>query len=365
MNVDDLRRAWESAAEATDVEARLVAVAGATLRGRTGAPWHQRAKFEAALLEALGDGAMEADLQWLAARPAAKGDRARARLGIPTKGPADIAARKQPDDVRAAGKGPLKGEQRAVPGVKRVIAVASGKGGVGKSTLSVNLALALKAAGQRVGILDADVYGPSMPTMLGSFAAPTKVDGRFLPVDADGIPFLSMGLMVNPDQSLMWRGPLVQRMVRDFLQATAWPELDVLVIDLPPGTGDVQLTLVQKALIDGAVIVSTPQDVALIDAARAVQMFRSLGVPILGVVENMAGWSCPSCGDESAPFGRGGAEAEATRLQIPFLGRVPLDTSVREGGDAGRPIVLADPDSAAARSIADIAAAVLSGPALA
>jgi ATP-binding protein involved in chromosome partitioning len=356
MNVDDLRRAWDAAAEASGVEARLVAMAGTTLRGRTGAPWRDRVRFEVALLERLGE--TEADLQWLAPRAAARGDGARARLGLPTRSPAEVSAKRRSAEARGVGKAPVKGAATAVPGVRHVLAVASGKGGVGKSTLAVNLALAMQAQGRAVGVLDADVYGPSMPTMLGSFAAPTKEDGKFRPVDGP-VPFLSMGLMVNPDQSLMWRGPLVQRMVRDFLQGTQWPDLDVLVIDLPPGTGDVQLTLVQKALLDGAVVVSTPQDVALIDAARAVQMFRSQGVPLLGLVENMAGWACPACGEKSSPFGLGGAEQEAQRLGLPFLGRVPLDSRVREGGDAGTPVVQAAPESEAAQAIARVASSVL------
>ena len=191
--------------------------------------------------------------------------------------------------------------------------------------------------------------------MLGSFTAPTREGDIFTPPLARGLPFLSLGLMVNPDQSVIWRGPLVQRMVRDMLQKTAWPDLDVLLIDLPPGTGDVQLTLVQRALLRGAIVVSTPQDIALIDAARALDMFSKMKVPVMGLVENMASFACSSCGVESHPFGHGGAEREATRLKIPFLGRIPLEEMVRQGGDEGLPSVQANPESAS--SVAFIALA--------
>jgi ATP-binding protein involved in chromosome partitioning len=359
MNIDAIRRAWQAASESSGVPARLVAVGdeGApgeqgelrSLRGRTGAAWADRLRFELALAEALGDSA-GFDLQWLAPRPTEAADRARGRLGVPQRGPGEVVQR-APDPARRA-------ERRVptvVPGVAKVIAVASGKGGVGKSTTAVNLACALADRGLAVGLLDADVYGPSIPTMLGSFQAPTRVEGRFIPARAHGLPFLSLGLMVNPDQSVMWRGPLVQRMVRDLLQKTTWPELDVLVLDLPPGTGDVQISLVQRSLLAGAVIVTTPQDIALIDAARAVQMFTATDVPVFGLIENMSGWSCPSCGHEAAPFGQGGGEREAERLGLPFLGRVPLLPAVREGGDRGEPIVRGEPESEPARAIAAIA----------
>jgi ATP-binding protein involved in chromosome partitioning len=374
VSVDALRRAWAKAAESSAVDARLVAAGGSAdegpmpVRGRCAGDWPSRLRFEGALTlamaaEGLAPGAF--DLQWLAPVPRGPGDaadRARARLGMaPRPGePVEIAAAPARGAARSAaaraeGKTPAKGEPQAVPGVRRTLAVASGKGGVGKSTVAVNLALALKARGLRTGVLDADVYGPSMPTMLGSFQPPKRRGERFLPPEAHGMPFLSLGLMVNPDQSVIWRGPLVQRMVRDMLQGTEWPELDVLVLDLPPGTGDVQLTLVQRALLSGAIIVTTPQDIALIDAARGLTMFQTLSVPVLGIVENMATWKCPHCAAESFPFGREGGEREARRLGVPFLGRVPLDTAVRECGDAGKPVVLRDPQNPAARAFAEIA----------
>ncbi|GEM_PF-1440437 len=365
MTVDDVRRAWVQAAEETGVPARLVAMGrpgaeGPTpMRGRTAAGWGDRLRFEAALAALLGDDAGRLDLQWLAPAPrsdAAK-DRARARLGMAPRSEAPMEVGQMPPGVKPQPKPkqPVRGAPTAVPGAKRVIAVASGKGGVGKSTVSVNLAAALQARGLKVGLLDADVYGPSMPTMLGSFAAPTRTGEIFTPAEAHGMPFLSLGLMVNPDQSVIWRGPLVQRMVRDMLQKTAWPDLDVLIIDLPPGTGDVQLTLVQRTLMTGAVVVSTPQDIALIDAARALDMFRKLNIRVLGIVENMASLTCGTCGAESHPFGRGGAEAKATAMDVPFLGRIPLEEAVRAGGDAGEPIVSKSPDSASARAFAELA----------
>jgi ATP-binding protein involved in chromosome partitioning len=368
MTVDEVRRAWVKVAEETGVPARLVALgrvdtdAPTPMRGRTVANWTDRLRFEAKLAELLGDDAGGLDLQWLAppARSKSSGkDRARAKLGLAPRPEGKMEVGQMPSDGTprplTPGKRPIREAPKAVPGVKQVLAVASGKGGVGKSTVSVNLAVALQARGLRVGLLDADVYGPSMPTMLGSFTAPTRQGEIFTPPEADGIPFLSLGLMVNPDQSVIWRGPLVQRMVRDMLQKTAWPDLDLLIIDLPPGTGDVQLTLVQRALLAGAIIVSTPQDIALIDAARALHMFSKLNVPVLGIVENMASYACNACGAESHPFGHGGAEREAKRLDVPFMGRIPLDEAVREGGDSGTPSVRSHPESASSLAFADLA----------
>ena len=359
MTIDQLRRAWQQAAASTSVEANLVAAAprdagGFVLRGRTAVSWSERLRFESALAEALGDDASTVDLQWLAPRPAGARDRARGRLGMASKVPQEIGSR---PGIAGPKKGKAVVPQR-VQGARHVIAVASGKGGVGKSTVAVNLALALRKRGLSTGLLDADVYGPSMPTMLGSFAAPTRADGVFQPPDAHGLPFLSLGLMVNPDKSVIWRGPLVQRMVRDMLEKTAWPGLDVLIIDLPPGTGDVQLSLVQRALLDGAVIVSTPQDIALIDAARGLEMFKRLDVPVVGFVENMASWVCPDCGSASHPFGERGGEREAERLGVPFLGRIPMDVQVRAAGDDGQPVVLAAPDSDVSAAFDALAARV-------
>nr|WP_277971531.1 Mrp/NBP35 family ATP-binding protein [Sphingomonas echinoides] len=229
------------------------------------------------------------------------------------------------------------------------IAVASGKGGVGKSTVSANLAIGLAARGRRVGLVDADIYGPSQPKLMGvEDAKPTARNKVLQPVDTpSGVPMLSMGMLVAPDQAIAWRGPMAAGALQQMLDAN-WGEADTLVLDLPPGTGDVQLTMIQKYRPQGAVIVSTPQDLALIDAKRAIDLFVKAGVPIIGLVENMAGYVCPSCGDVSDPFGSGGAEAAAATLGIPFLGRIPLDMRVRIASDAGRPPVAADGSEAVA-----------------
>ena len=236
--------------------------------------------------------------------------------------------------------------------VRRVLAVASGKGGVGKSTVAVNLATALAARGLRVGVLDADVYGPSLPTMLGISGKPDYVDGAIVPHEAHGLKAMSVGLLTKADDAMIWRGPMASQALTQMLTQTRWgteaAPLDVLVVDMPPGTGDVQLTLIQKTPLDGVVIVSTPQEVALADARRAHTLFQKVGVPTLGLIENMSG----------DIFGRGGAEAEAARLGVAYLGDLPLDASVREGGDAGRPVVIAQPDGEAAVRFASVAASV-------
>ncbi len=225
-----------------------------------------------------------------------------------------------------------------VPGIRRLIAVASGKGGVGKSTVAVNLAVALARAGHKVGLLDADIYGPSVPTLLGIEGRAQMAGGKLQPAAAHGIVALSMGMMTDPGKAIVWRGPMASSAMMQMIEHADWGALDVMVIDLPPGTGDVQLTLAQKLKPDGAVIVSTPQDLALIDARRAVAMFNDVGVRVLGVVENMAGYCCPACGHVSDPFGRGGAEAEAATMGVPFLGRIPLQMAVRAAADAGQPV---------------------------
>lgn len=234
--------------------------------------------------------------------------------------------------------------------VRRVLAVASGKGGVGKSTVAVNLAAALAARGLSVGVLDADVYGPSLPTLLGLSGKPDYVDGAMQPHVAQGLKAMSVGLLTGAGDAMIWRGPMASQAVTQMLTQTRWgteaAPLDVLVVDLPPGTGDVQLTLIQKTPLDGAVIVSTPQEVALADARRGHALFQQVGVPTLGLIENMSG----------PVFGRGGAEAEAARLGIDFLGDLPLDAAVRQAGDAGRPVVICDPDGDIARRFAAIAA---------
>jgi ATP-binding protein involved in chromosome partitioning len=244
-----------------------------------------------------------------------------------------------------------------VPGVANIIAVASGKGGVGKSTTAVNLALALKEQGLRVGILDADIYGPSMPRLLGLKGQPQQLSGNKLaPMEAYGLKVMSMGFLVDEETPMIWRGPMVMSALSQMLKDVAWGELDVLVVDMPPGTGDAQLTMAQQVPLAGAVIVSTPQDLALIDARKGLNMFRKVNVPVLGIVENMSTFICPHCGEPSDIFGHGGAKSEAARLDVPFLGEVPLTLAIRETSDEGRPVVATDPASPAAEAFRTIAA---------
>jgi ATP-binding protein involved in chromosome partitioning len=234
------------------------------------------------------------------------------------------------DRVRVA----LTAEKAVGP---RLIAVASGKGGVGKSTVAANLAVALSRGGLRVGMVDADIYGPSQPRLLDADAKPEADAGKLIPiVSRHGVPTLSMGQLVAPGQAVAWRGPMAGNALTQLVDAH-WGDTQVLMVDLPPGTGDVQLSMIQKHKPAGAVIVSTPQDLALIDAARAIDLFNKAGVPIIGVLENMAGYACPKCGEVSDPFGRGGAEREAARLDVPFIGRIPLSVAIRTGSDAGEP----------------------------
>jgi ATP-binding protein involved in chromosome partitioning len=245
-----------------------------------------------------------------------------------------------------------------LPLVRTVIAVASGKGGVGKSTVAVNLAASLAAQGLRVGLIDADVHGPSLPRMLGTHRKPDVSGGLMVPIEAFGVHCMSIGFLVAEDQAMIWRGPMVMGALTQMLGQVAWGALDFMIIDLPPGTGDAQLTLSQKVKLRGAVIVSTPQDIALIDARRGVAMFRKVDVPILGLIENMSFFVCPHCGERTDVFGHGGARAEADRMGVPFLGQIPLLAAVRESGDAGQPIVLAAPDSEAALAFRSIARTV-------
>ena len=232
-----------------------------------------------------------------------------------------------------------------LPGVKNIIAVASGKGGVGKSTTTVNLALALAAEGARVGILDADIYGPSQPMMMGVSGKPESLDGKSMePLMGHGIQVMSIGFIVEPDQAMIWRGPMATQALDQLLRQTNWQDLDYLLVDMPPGTGDIQLTLSQRVPLTGAVIVTTPQDIALLDARKGVSMFEKVGVPIIGVVENMAVYCCPNCGHTEHIFGQGGGQKMAQDFNMPYLGALPLNLSIREQADAGRPTVVADPD---------------------
>ena len=253
----------------------------------------------------------------------------------------------------AGGGRPMTG----VPGVKHLIAVASGKGGVGKSTTAVNLALGFQAIGLKAGILDADIYGPSQPRLLGLSGRPQVVSGKTLkPMQGYGLEAMSMGFMVEEDTPIIWRGPMVVSALNQMLREVAWGDLDVMVIDMPPGTGDVQLTMAQQVPLSGAIIVSTPQDLALIDARKGLNMFRKVDVPVLGIIENMSYFICPKCGERSDIFGHGGAQHEAEKLGLPFLGAVPLHMEIRERSDSGQPIVATNPDSPHAQIFRDIAA---------
>jgi ATP-binding protein involved in chromosome partitioning len=245
----------------------------------------------------------------------------------------------------------------AIPGVRHIIAVASGKGGVGKSTTAVNIALALEARGLKVGVLDADIYGPSMPRLLGIKGKPQQLAGdKLAPMEAFGLKVMSMGFLVDEETPMIWRGPMVMSALSQMLKDVAWGDLDVLVVDMPPGTGDAQLTMAQQVPLAGAIIVSTPQDLALIDARKGLNMFRKVDVPVLGIVENMSTFICPHCGSATDIFAHGGAQSEAKRLGVPFLGEVPLELAIRETSDAGKPVVVSAPSSSAAEAYRDIAA---------
>ena len=238
---------------------------------------------------------------------------------------------------------------------KHVIAVASGKGGVGKSTTAINIALALKQMGLLVGILDADIYGPSLPRLLGTSRKPEYYDKKLVPLDVWGLQTMSIGFLVEPESPTIWRGPMVMSAIEQMLRDVLWTDLDVLVIDLPPGTGDAQLTLCQRASLSGAVIVSTPQDLALIDARKGLNMFRKVDVPILGIIENMSYFICPDCGSRHDVFSTGGAEKEAAKLDVAFLGGIPLDMTIRQTSDAGEPIVATQPENPHSKAYSSIA----------
>jgi len=249
-----------------------------------------------------------------------------------------------------------------VPGVKSIIAVGSGKGGVGKSTVAANLAVALAQEGKSVGLLDADIYGPSQPRMMGVNQRPKSPDGKtIIPLRNHGVTIMSIGLMLKEGEAVVWRGPMLMGALQQMMGQVQWGDLDVLVVDLPPGTGDVQLTLSQKYELTGALIVSTPQDVALLDARKALDMFEKTKTHVLGIVENMSAYICPKCGHEAHIFGHGGARAEAERLGIPFMGEIPLDLEIRISGDDGVPITAARPESLEARAFRDIARRLIAG----
>jgi ATP-binding protein involved in chromosome partitioning len=327
MMEDDIRAALApfnlgKMLEGVHAEGGLVQVSLAIRREEAPALEPVRARIEARLAQL--PGVKNATVVFTAHRP----------------GPATRAA--------AAAPGATPPAVHALPDIKNIIAVASGKGGVGKSTVAVNLAVALAQGGLRVGLLDADIYGPSLPRMLGLNRKPEVKDGMIQPLHAWGVSCMSIGFLVTEDTAMVWRGPMVTGALNQLLTQVAWGALDVLLVDMPPGTGDIQLSLAQKTRLRGAVVVSTPQDIALIDARRGVKMFEQLKVPVLGIVENMSYFSCPNCHHRSEIFGHGGAQAEAARAGVPYLGGVPLLLAIRETGDAGMPIVASEPAGEAA-----------------
>ncbi len=263
-------------------------------------------------------------------------------------------------DSAPAPKAPPKVPEPVVyPQLGRIIAISSGKGGVGKSTVAVNIALALAAQGKRVGIMDADIYGPNLPLMLGVDAAPRVVDEKIIPLEAYGVKVISLGFLIEKEQPAIWRGPIVMKIITQFLRDVNWGQLDYFLVDMPPGTGDAQLSLVQATQIHGAIIVTTPQQVSVGDALRGVKMFERTGVPVLGIVENMSYFENPETGKPIAIFGSGGGERLAKECSLPLLGQVPLDPRIQEGGDSGRPIVVAEPSSKAAKALESIAVKAL------
>ncbi|MBL0404294.1 Mrp/NBP35 family ATP-binding protein [Microvirga aerilata] len=308
---------------------------------------------EAAAMESVRQAAVTA-VQGL---PAVKGVFASLTADRPGGSGASSPSQAAPQRPRSAAQP----KNQRIPGVQHVIAVASGKGGVGKSTTACNLALGLKALGLKVGLLDADIYGPSVPKLLGIQGKPRLLENRILePMEAYGLKVMSIGFLVEEEAAMIWRGPMVMSAITQMLREVAWSDLDVLVVDMPPGTGDAQLTMAQATPLAGAIIVSTPQDLALIDARRGVSMFKRVEIPILGIIENMATFVCPHCGQSSHIFGHGGARDEATRLEVPFLGEVPLTMTIRELSDAGRPVVVANPEGPHAKIYKNMAQQVWS-----
>jgi len=276
---------------------------------------------------------------------------------LPGVGRVGVAMEVKPPQTASAPPSPA---QRLLPGVKYKIAVASGKGGVGKSTVAANLALGLRRLGHTVGLLDADIYGPSQQLMMGCTEPPrVNEHEKILPVDGHGVAVMSLGFLLDPDTPVIWRGPMIMKALQQFLEDVEWGELEYLVVDLPPGTGDAQLTITQQVPLDGAVIVTTPQDVALIDARKGLNMFRKVNVPLIGVIENMSAYVCPHCGHREAIFKEGGGRRTAEQLGVPFLGEIPIDPAIVTGGDDGAPIVASHPDSAAAKVFLALAAEVV------
>ncbi|MGD8496607.1 MAG: Mrp/NBP35 family ATP-binding protein [Gemmatimonadales bacterium] len=298
--------------------------------------------------------------------PAPRPRSGQGRRALPVVEPEGAQASPPPDQPQAQGRaGQVSREEASrhprdaepLEGVKHVIAVSSGKGGVGKSTISTNLAAAWAKAGRKVGLLDADIYGPDIPTMFGAYGKPRMKDDKVIPMEAHGVKLMSLGFLVGEDTPAVWRGPIVMGIVRQFLHQVEWGDLDYLIVDLPPGTGDAQLSLVQLVKVSGAVMVATPQDVAVTGALKGVRMFQSVEVPVLGVVENMRGFACPDCNSVHEIFGAGGAEKLAATIGVAFLGAVPLGLAVREEGDRGEPTVIGRPDSAEGKALAAVAEA--------
>ncbi len=254
---------------------------------------------------------------------------------------------------------PTKGQEDLIPTVKHTVAISSGKGGVGKSTVAVNLAVALAQQGAKVGLMDADMYGPNVPMMMGIRKQPEQQDGKLLPAESHGVKLISMGFFVPEETPLTWRGPMIHTAIQQFFRDVLWGELDYLLIDLPPGTGDAQLSISQLVPLSGAVIVTTPQEVALHDSRKGLVMFQKVNVPLLGIIENMSHFICGKCGERTEIFSYGGGERAAEKLGIPFLGRIPIDPAIRAGGDAGMPIVVANPNSPQAKAFMEIASALI------